>query len=241
MKNECISLKIGASTRFIIGTSGRISSLERYRELLQTILKQDIAYIPINSGSLEDNKIKPDKYAMALRGMPCIGGSISRDIKNSIIPYLDELDELASEIQSVNTVIVKADGKLKGYNSDALGFRQAIINGIQKHGNVSVQSAVCYGYGGVASVVTSVLQGLGIKVYLTGRDVNKAFIRASDLKVELWRDQQIDLFVNATPATEYPLAEAPNLLEALSNGCKLAFDHMKCPVSTLPNIAHLPA
>jgi shikimate dehydrogenase len=186
-------------------------------------LKLDIAYIPINSGSNEDKRISPERYAAALKGMPCIGGSISRDIKHSIIPYLDEVDELAKEIQSVNTVIV-TDGKLKGYNSDALGFRQAIVNGMARSG-ITITSAVCYGYGGVTPVVTSILRGMGIKVYLIGRNVETARARASELGVELWTaGQQVDLFVNATPATEHPLEQAPNLLEALQH-CTVAFDH----------------
>lgn len=223
METQTIALKIGANTRFILGTSGRISSLERYRKLLQDILGVDVAYIPINSGDSEHPQILPERYASALKGMPCIGGSISRDIKHTIIPFLDEVDDLAAEIQSVNTVIVQKSGKLKGYNSDALGFRQAIVNGIKKS-DIEIKTAVCYGYGGVTSVVTSVLQGLGIKVYLIGRNRTTAEARAPELKVSVWSGEAVDLFVNATPATESPLENAANLLDALKS-CKMAFDH----------------
>ena len=41
--------------------------------------------------------------------------------KEEIIPYLDELDEVAEEIGAVNTIVFK-NGKLKGYNTDALVF-----------------------------------------------------------------------------------------------------------------------
>lgn len=223
MDHPTIALKIGANTRYILGTSGRISSLERYRKLLQDILGVDVAYVPINSGDKNHPQILPQRYASALKGMPCIGGSISRDIKHTIIPFLDEVDELAAEIQSVNTVIVQKDGKLKGYNSDALGFREAIVNGIEKS-KIEIKTAVCYGYGGVTSTVTTVLQGLGIKVYLIGRNRATAEARAPELKVEVWSGQPVDLFVNATPATESPLGDAANLLDALQS-CKMAFDH----------------
>ena len=223
MDSQRIALQIGANTRYILGTSGRLSSMERYRKLLQDILAVDVAYIAINSGDVERPSIQPERYAAALKGMPCIGGSISRDIKHTIIPFLDEVDELAAEIQSVNTVIVQKNGKLKGYNSDALGFRQAIVNGIAAS-NIEIKTAVCYGYGGVTSVVTSVLQGLGIRVYLIGRNRATAEARAPELKVEVWSGQPVDLFVNATPATESPLEAAANLLPALQQ-CKMAFDH----------------
>jgi hypothetical protein len=46
-----INMKIGPQTRYIVSTSGRISSMQRYRKLLQDILQLDIAYIPIHSNS----------------------------------------------------------------------------------------------------------------------------------------------------------------------------------------------
>ncbi|KAJ1406247.1 hypothetical protein B484DRAFT_456861 [Ochromonadaceae sp. CCMP2298] len=152
--------------------------------------------------------------------MPCIGGAISRDIKHSIIPYLDNIEPLAARIQSVNTVIV-LEGRLNGFNTDAMGFRHAIVNGLKK---VTAQSAVCYGYGGVASVVTSVLGELGLTVYITGRNTETAATRAAELGVHLWEGQGVDLFVNATPASESPLEQAPHFLDALAS-CKIVFDH----------------
>jgi len=163
-----------------------------------------------------------------LRGLPCIGGAISRDIKHSIIPYLDEIDEIASIIQSVNTIIVEKNGKLKGYNTDAIGFRNAIENGIQQS-QVDVKSAVIYGYGGVTNVVVAILRELNITIYLTGRNRTTIEQRAKELNINIWIPSpattiQIDLFVNATPATEMPLDESLNLIESLSR-CKIAFDH----------------
>lgn len=224
VNSNTIPINIGANTKFIISTSGRLSSLNRYRILLQDLLNVDIAYIPINSGKADNVVIDPQRFAWALRGLPALGGAISRDIKHSIIPFLDEVDELAMKIQSVNTVVVQGDGSLKGYNTDAIGFRAAIVNGIAKSG-VKVTKAVCYGYGGVASVVTSILSELGIEVCITGRNPAAAERRAQELSVGLWsKGTAADLFVNCTPGTEHPLNLAPGLLDALS-GCTIAFDH----------------
>lgn len=49
--SDGINMKIGPQTRYIVSTSGRISSMQRYRKLLQDILQLDIAYIPIHSNS----------------------------------------------------------------------------------------------------------------------------------------------------------------------------------------------
>lgn len=60
-----------------------------------------------------------------LRGENCLGANVTVPHKQTILPHLDELTELAREIGSVNTVI-KRDGKLIGDNTDAFGFLQAL-------------------------------------------------------------------------------------------------------------------
>ena len=179
-------------------------------------------------------------------GMPCLGGAISKDIKHTIIPYLDYVHPDAATVQSVNTVIVK-DMKLYGYNTDMVGFSEAIKAKIAKE-NLTITSAVCYGYGGVVSVVIAVLKSLGInKIYITGRNLVEAKKRAETFGVLAWNEdvtESIDLFVNAAPVTDKPLHEAKNFLESLKT-CKVVFDH-EMPGKYLKqycednNIVHIP-
>ena len=89
---------------------------------------------------------------------------------------------------SVNTVISEmGEGGvplLVGYNTDAMGFEAAISGAIKNAGGRPVASAVCYGYGGVTSVVVAVLRQLGISnIYLTGRRPEEAARRAAELGV----------------------------------------------------------
>lgn len=221
-----VSFKVGPKTQYVISTSGRVSSLQRYAKFLQELLALDVAYLPIHSGDPAQPAIDPARYTQTLRGLPCLGGAISKDIKHSIIPFLDEVDELAAKVQSVNTVVVGPQQRLKGYNTDMLGFKLAIESGIARvTDGKPVQSAVCYGYGGVTYVVVSVLQGLGLTVYLAGRDLEKASARATELGVAVWAEGiACDVFVNATPASEHPLADAPNFLSSLSSA-RVVFDH----------------
>jgi shikimate dehydrogenase len=53
------------------------------------------------------------------------GLNVTIPYKTAIIPFLDELDPLAAEIQAVN-VIAFENGKTKGYNTDVYGFQQSI-------------------------------------------------------------------------------------------------------------------
>jgi shikimate 5-dehydrogenase len=218
------TMTIGPTTKFIISTSGRVSSIMRYKILLQDILNADIAYIPISTNCVINTKINPQNFANILRSMNCIGGAISKDIKHTIIPFLDNIDELAAMVQAVNTVLVR-DDKLIGYNTDALGFRIAIVNALEQH-SIIVTKAVCYGYGGVTSVVVSVLKSLGIEVYICGRRLDEAGRRASELSAKVWSEDcsDIQLFVNAAPVSSTPLNEAVNFLTAVQ-GCRIVFDH----------------
>ena len=135
------------------------------------------------------------------------------------------MDDLAKEINSVNTIIRRGN-HLKGYNTDALGFRAAIDNGIKASG-IEVKRAVVYGYGGVTNCVVSVLKSLGIEVFLTGRRPDAVKAKAVQLCVQPWTNDlkgEIDLFVNASPVTHHSLSDAINFLDAIE-GCRIAFDH----------------
>lgn len=216
---------IGAGTRYILSTSGRPSSLERYRRLLQDVLRADVAYVPISAPG--GGAIDPRRFCAALRGLNAIGGAISRDIKASVVPLLDEVDPLAARIGAVNTVLVRPGGRLCGYNTDAGGFREAVTAGIRASG-AAVRTAVVYGYGGVANVVVHVLREMGIRVLLTGRRAAEARRRAAELGAAALCDvaaPRAELLVNAAPVTDRPLRDAAGLLPALALGVRVVFDH----------------
>ena len=50
------------------------------------------------------------------------GFNVTVPYKESIIPYLDELDTTAKEVGAVNTVKIHDDGRLQGFNTDVFGF-----------------------------------------------------------------------------------------------------------------------
>ena len=239
-----VSFAVGANTQYILSTSGRTSSMQRYRVLLQELLGLDVVYLPISDPSSQ-GKIKAENFAMALRGMNAIGGAISRDIKGTIAAQLDEVDDLAREIGAVNTV-VRHGGRLHGYNTDAAGFEEAIREGTQGR---AIRRALVYGYGGVTAVVVRVLQRMGVTVAITGRRQDAAARRAAELGAEAFEAARagplaaasgaatvavaecggggFDLFVNAAPVTDAPLAEASGFLHALraAGPAAVVFDH----------------
>jgi len=64
--------------------------------------------------------------AMAgVKGLDLLGLSVTIPHKVAILPYLDEIEETARRIGSVNTVLNK-EGRLIGYNSDGMGAVRAL-------------------------------------------------------------------------------------------------------------------
>ena len=218
--DQSIETRISPHTRFIISTSGRPSSMARYKKLLQEELSLDIVYLPL-APHRANGLIDPQDFTHIITGLGAIGGAISKDIKGKVIPFLDQLDDSAKQVQSVNTVINK-EGKLIGYNTDAMGFSAAIREGIKNSGE-TIRKAVVYGYGGVFNVVYHELKKLGIEVVLTGRNPEKVGEVSNAFGLTSFTGEA-DLFVNATPVTDEPLHHAENFLDAIKN-CSVVFDH----------------
>ena len=65
-------MRVSATTRFIISTSGRPKSLRRYHRLLQELLGLDVAYMPISAGGSPGGKINPASFVAAIKGMNCV-------------------------------------------------------------------------------------------------------------------------------------------------------------------------
>ena len=79
-----------------------------------------------------------------------LGANVTVPYKESVLPLLDEVEELASLIGAVNT-IVKRDDKLVGFNTDARGFIQALSK--ERHFESEGKRAAILGAGGAARAV----------------------------------------------------------------------------------------
>jgi shikimate dehydrogenase len=104
----------------------------------------DAYYLPfqVKSENLED-------AVKGLKAMGAAGFNVTVPHKSTIIPFLDEVDILAMNIGAVNTV-VNEDGRLKGYNTDGLGF----LTGLQTYiPSISGQKVLIIGAGGAARAI----------------------------------------------------------------------------------------
>jgi shikimate dehydrogenase len=89
-----------------------------------------------------------------LRKPQNIGANVTVPYKQTVLPLLDGVDDLASVIGAVNTIVKKGD-KLLGFNTDAYGFMEALEK--EGHFNPKGKRIVMVGAGGVARAVGFVL------------------------------------------------------------------------------------
>ena len=96
------------------------------------------------------------------------GLNVTIPYKESVIPFLDELDEISKSVGAVNTILpYLKDGNviLKGFNTDVYGFKQSIRSVLKNHH----QKALIFGTGGASKAVSYVLKQYGIFINFISR------------------------------------------------------------------------
>lgn len=114
----------------------------------------DASYIPVHVSS--------ENLESAVSGLKTLGASgwnITIPHKTAIIPYLDELDELAEKMGAVNTVARTKEGKLKGYNTDGVGFVRSLEEAVGK--SHKDKPVLLIGAGGAARGIAFAMQQQG--------------------------------------------------------------------------------
>lgn len=106
-------------------------------------------------------EVEEDEVAQSLQQLKVLdmlGANISMPYKKKVLPYLDQVDESAQLIASVNT-IVQREGRLTGYNTDGLGF----LKSLPKTFSIKNKKLVLLGAGGAARaiIVEAIQQGVG--------------------------------------------------------------------------------
>ena len=115
-----------------------------------------------------------------LRQPSHLGANVTIPYKETVIPMLDELDDLVVEIGAVNT-IVNRDGKLFGYNTDATAF----VKALRHDGDFEPEDkeAILLGAGGAARAIGLVLIREKVKsLIIANRTIERAEKLASSLK-----------------------------------------------------------
>jgi shikimate dehydrogenase len=168
-----------------------------------------------------------------IRALSIRGVGVSMPFKLDVLPHLDALDDYARRIGAVNT-IVNDDGKLTGFNTDAIGARRAL----EEVTSLAGKRTLVLGAGGAARAVCVALADAGARLVIANRSRERAEELAT-LTGATARDEEeasraadYDVVVNATSVGMKDVdARSPIPTEALRAG-QVVMDIVYKPLET---------
>ena len=83
----------------------------------------DLAYVPFLVEEGEVESALKGAHALHIKGL-----NVTMPHKKAVMPHCVEIDDLARKVDAVNTLVWTKSG-YKGYNTDAMGLRRALIGG----------------------------------------------------------------------------------------------------------------
>lgn len=170
--------------------------------LLGLALAGNAATGPCYSYVLQE--LKPEQISDFFKRRSFLGINVTIPYKQTVIPYLDELTDIAREIGAVNTIINR-DGRLIGDNTDFFGMRYALsLAGIDLKG----KKVLILGTGGTSNTACAVAKHQG------ARTVLKVSRRPQDGCItydELAAHTDAQIIMNTTPAGMFPNDECSPL------------------------------
>ena len=150
----------------------------------------------------ELRELRPDEVEEFLVKREFRGINVTIPYKETVIPYLDEIDEAAREIGAVNTVVNRG-GKLFGYNTDYTGMRELMLReGIDPAG----KKVLVLGSGGTSKTAMTVAKSLGAETILRVSRTKRDNCITYEAARKIHSDAQI--IINATPVGMYPNGDA---------------------------------
>ena len=148
-----------------------------------------------------------DGLAELLKKPDLRGLNVTIPHKKAVISHLDDLDDSSAErIGAVNTIKIFADGSTKGYNTDYYGFKQSLVEWLDRRGEAcSSFQALILGNGGAAKAVQVALQDLEITYQQVSRSPQNGCLVYEDLNEEIVGSHR--LVINTTPLGTFPNIE----------------------------------
>lgn len=142
---------------------------------------------------------EPDQIEAFVQSDAWEGFNVTIPYKRALVPYMDELSEIAQRMGNINTVTRLADGRLRGDNTDYYGF-SVLANSLRL--DLAGKKAVVFGgSGGAGTTAMMVLEDAGmhaVSINRTGENTYQNLDAHADAT----------LAVNCTPVGMFPACPA---------------------------------
>ncbi len=159
------------------------------------------------------------------------GLNVTIPYKEKVIEFLDYISPEARAIGAVNVIRVIHEGKnikLKGYNSDVIGFTQSIEPMLESHH----KRALVLGTGGASKAVAYGLKSLGVEPVFVSRYERPGTIQYDSITPEVVHEYPV--IVNCTPLGMFPKIDTcPQLPYEALDDKNILYDLIYNPDETL--------
>ena len=155
------------------------------------------------------------------------GLNITIPYKESIINYLDKIDNTAKCVNAVNCVKITKTEAI-GYNTDIIGFEKSLNNFVDQE----IKNALILGSGGASKAIEFVLKKLKINYKIVSRNkTGYKYISYNDLDKATINNHK--LIINTTPLGTFPnTEEKPNIPYTYLSKSHSLFDLVYNPEKT---------
>jgi shikimate dehydrogenase len=160
------------------------------------------------------------------------GLNVTIPYKEKVLEYLDSITPEAQSIGAVNVIRVSHEGKnvkLKGYNSDVIGFTQSIEPMLEKKWH---KKALILGTGGASKAINYGLKSLGLETVFVSRYERPGTVQYEQITPDVIKEYNV--IVNCTPLGMYPHTdECPKLPYEAMDYHTILYDLIYNPDETL--------
>lgn len=164
--------------------------------------KEEIEDCEYDLYPLEDIEELPD---LIKSEKELIGLNVTIPYKQQVIRFLDEIDAKAEQIGAVNTIKIQGK-KLKGYNTDYIGFKESLVKFVGP--NPMPEKALILGTGGASKAVKTALDDLHIEYQFVSRNPTEGQLSYDLLNTQYSILSTAKLIINTTPLGMAPATES---------------------------------
>ena len=176
-----------------------------------------------------DCKTIDEVRKLLLDNNEAIGFNVTIPYKQSIIPYLDDMNKHAGAIGAVNTIKRLKNGRLKGYNTDYIGFRSSLKPFLETQNH---KAALILGTGGASKAVGYTLELEDISFKFVSRNPRRGQLSYDAITPAILSNHT--LIINTTPLGTFPEVQAcPKLPYRQLTKNHLLYDLVYNPAETL--------
>lgn len=173
-----------------------------------------------------------DALAEVLDSNPELKGlNVTIPYKQKVMEFLDQISPEARAIGAVNVIRVTHEGKnikLKGFNSDVIGFTQSIEPMLEPYH----KKALILGTGGASKAIDYGLKSLGLETVYVSRYRRPETICYEDIIPEVVKEYNV--IVNCTPLGMFPKTEeCPQLPYEAMDDRNILYDLIYNPDETM--------